>query len=114
MEVMDDLRRDKNPLRTLEDIEAIKGLHNEYSYYLLHGQWREITDCASRKMPMSSFLDTKNARAEKKSIRYFRSSYLKRIREMDEMRTSWSCRSSPWMEITPRWTGCCISLLLTR
>src|SRR4030042_6654841 len=32
-------------LRILEDIEAIKSLQNEYVFYLLNGQWREIADC---------------------------------------------------------------------
>jgi hypothetical protein len=39
------VRRDGNRLRTLENIEAMQGLHNEYSYYLLTGQWRERADC---------------------------------------------------------------------
>jgi len=45
MEGMDDVRRDGNRLRTLEDIEAIQGLHNEHIYHLLTGQWRERADC---------------------------------------------------------------------
>ncbi len=31
-------------LRTMEDIEAIKDLQNEYLFYLLNRQWTEIPD----------------------------------------------------------------------
>ena len=34
-------------LNILENIEAIKSLQNEYIFYLLNGQWREIADCFS-------------------------------------------------------------------
>jgi hypothetical protein len=34
-------------LKILGDIEAIKCLQNEYIFYLLNGQWKEIADCFS-------------------------------------------------------------------
>jgi hypothetical protein len=32
-------------LQTLEDIETIKSLHNQYIYFLLNNQWEDMADC---------------------------------------------------------------------
>ena len=32
-------------LKAIEDVEAIKNLHNEYLFYLNNSQWQEMADC---------------------------------------------------------------------